>query len=667
MAPRIVLSKKTLSGIRKAVEEQRNRPGMEANCPSFDMLEQVIAAGGDFTALTTDPFAIPSDDWQLLYPPIDAGLEAMTNLATVVWSLAYLPAHAYNKVVEVLRDNWLCIFSWIRFAHPDSKCIIFNNVFLGDYIALLHNLLLLKKELSHAWKLTPQFYALIMSLWLRSPNIWRVLGSGRAEDYEEILMHMSLMTTLTATIRHISTTVPIPDAVPSEGDDNYDRIAVREALETVGHKDGRVHRLVTRGAVYLLTAIKAAPTATTDDMAEALHVVHAQLVQLERFTLGMDLTEIRSRDVKSVVDLIRTLTSIAHGEDAACTAVGILLDLCQWDQRAFVWALRHGAFPLVISLWRADPAEEQKPTLAQFLWQTAAWTAYFPVAVAFDKYRVSESFASPGLKDHPTFGKWWSIADEEVKKRCKLVEELTDGKCHNYRCLGRDVKDAVRFRRCQCFDVSYCSEACQKQHWPLHKFMCTTSRRKPANTIGEKYFPMIFEDSGYITRRDAHFAGRLAREYFRLHGEEILAEIQDQDHPDVTPIREAAVFIDFHGLVRASHTVRMFPKELCCKNCLGKHLPIFVYAQLGRPRRGDAEPSAIRVMTIVLQNFKRRVEHFRHCKDHSLCISRVRDRPPRCHELDELREQCCCCVERFGKDEDPFSAPTAEELLCTAY
>ncbi|KAI5896802.1 uncharacterized protein SCHCODRAFT_02745706 [Schizophyllum commune H4-8] len=665
MASRIVLPKKTLTGIRKAVEEQRNRPGMEANCPSFDRLEQVIAAGGDFTALVTDPFSIPSDDSQLLSPPIEAGLDAMTNLATVVWSLAYIPAHAYTKVVEVLRDNWLWLFSWIRFAHPDSQCIVFNNVFLGDYIAFLHNLLLLKKELSGAWKLTPQLYGLIMSLWLRMPSIWRALGSGSREDYEGTLMHMPWMITVAAAMQLISTSVS--DTELSEGDDDYDRVAVREALETVGHRDGRVHRLVTRGAVYLLSAVEAAPTATTDDMAEALHVVHEQLVQLERFTMGMDLTEIRSRDVGSVVDLIRTLSAIAHGENAACTVVSILLGLCQWDQRAFVWALRYGAFPLVVSLWRADIVEEQRPVLAQFLWQTAAWTAYFPVAVAFNKHRESESFASPGLKDHPTFGKWWAIADEEVKKRCELVEELTTEKCHNYRCPGHDVKDVARFRRCQCFDVSYCSEPCQKQHWPLHKFMCTSSKRKPANTIGEKYFPIIFEDSGYITRRDAHFAGRLTREYLRQHGEEILAEIQDQDHPDVTPIREAAVFIDFHGLVRASHTIRMFPKELCCKNCLGKHLPIFVYAQLGRPQRGNAEASAIRVMTIVLHNFKLRVEHFRHCKDHSLCISRARDRPPRCHELEELREQCYCCVERFGKDEDPFSAPTAQELLCTAY
>ena len=59
--------------------------------------------------------------------------------------------------------------------------------------------------------------------------------------------------------------------------------------------------------------------------------------------------------------------------------------------------------------------------------------------------------------------------------------KLDQNQCH--RC--REQQTAARhLRACTgCYQVRYCSKACQKAHWPRHKFDCRGYRLKPADTL----------------------------------------------------------------------------------------------------------------------------------------------------------------------------------------
>ena len=144
----------------------------------------------------------------------------------------------------------------------------------------------------------------------------------------------------------------------------------------------------------------------------------------------------RERDVEALVDVVRKLHNMPGGNDVACYALDLLVSFWDWERRSVAWSLKAGVFPLVASLWRpeANISCGVRGKLIKLLFLLGSWTAYFPVAVAFQRYRAVESLETAGVLQDPyvKIMPQWYQAHAELMKRCEIVEEMFRPKCFNW-------------------------------------------------------------------------------------------------------------------------------------------------------------------------------------------------------------------------------------------
>ncbi|MBI2743614.1 MAG: zinc finger MYND domain-containing protein [Chlamydiales bacterium] len=76
--------------------------------------------------------------------------------------------------------------------------------------------------------------------------------------------------------------------------------------------------------------------------------------------------------------------------------------------------------------------------------------------------------------------KFQKMADKSLQKRVKELSKEGVIECSN----GCDTWAKI-FPKCtRCFNVAYCSKACQKAHWPAHKAACVIPAGAGAKTAG---------------------------------------------------------------------------------------------------------------------------------------------------------------------------------------
>ena len=67
---------------------------------------------------------------------------------------------------------------------------------------------------------------------------------------------------------------------------------------------------------------------------------------------------------------------------------------------------------------------------------------------------------------------------EEIQEEARL-KRLASKYCENPDCEADRTAEGFRLKKCSlCMVISYCSEACQHQHWKVHRPLCREFRSK---------------------------------------------------------------------------------------------------------------------------------------------------------------------------------------------
>jgi hypothetical protein len=109
------------------------------------------------------------------------------------------------------------------------------------------------------------------------------------------------------------------------------------------------------------------------------------------------------------------------------------------------------------------------------------------------------------------------INNERHIIRCKVRTSIRKAEgvfinqplCGNKTCPNQDVKPT---HVCgDCISVYYCSQVCQKAHWPIHKLNCTAFLRGFGHF--KKYYPEINLEHIYDMHRCGHSVNECIREF----------------------------------------------------------------------------------------------------------------------------------------------------------
>ncbi|KAL1744449.1 hypothetical protein HDZ31DRAFT_82710 [Schizophyllum fasciatum] len=622
------LDKRTLNALRKSLEQHQD--------------------------VTASP--IRHDPWNTHVSPA-LGLQALSLLGALLsWlEIAVTPQHVMDSVTGSMRDSWFTLISWLDHVLQHTPNIGADDPIVEVCARFLSNLFRLKKYFSDLLKQTTQPHTWTMKLWL---NHWRGIEDGSARI--SLVGYTDVMLSLTEAVAAMATPVKPADA------DEYDCDAVWEALAVVGYKAQRVHRYIVRGILRFIGVAWGSTNVSRVCWGSAWDAIRGQLQEVDRLFTALEVSTVRARDVKDLVDLVRQLQDIPGGDDVACTALSLLASYWDCDNRCIIWALKAGVFPLMAQLWTPEMPSEHRETMISLFLTLASWTVYFPIAVAFHRHREGASIKLPGPLGE-------RIHDDLIM-RCDLVQDFLRPRCNNYRCPKLVPPADMRAMACKCYEVYYCSQECQRQHWLRHRYFCPFILEKPDGHFG-KIGPVIRRDGSYLKPgKDSYFVAQLVQDSLRKQGEDILSSIHRKlkDFPDGEDIRDVAVFFHFEEQVHPAFTTEVYGidddvEEDAFLPSSVEELLIYVYARLPPTRRGGDEAPFVEVIVFSLWELQDRVAHFLSCKNHAACISRSQGRPPRCGRLDELGRQCYDCVMGSGVDKDPWTAPTLHECKWGTY
>ncbi|KAL1682321.1 hypothetical protein EV122DRAFT_203831 [Schizophyllum commune] len=627
----------------------------------------LVANGGHFNVLSTNP---PKSGHPRITERIRvraAGVRDLWNLnALLSWlTVVEAPQHATRSVVNLLRCNWTTLMSWLAYL-LDTRDDLCDD--LSACVQFLLHIFRFKTQLSDVLVRTDQPHRWTMALWLD-------LGIEVDSNIPDTALgrYIPIMRSLNTAMRLLST------SVDSTSSDDYDAESVSKCLAAVEHVSHRVHRRALKSVAHIITVAYSAHGTPEfeSSLSSALDVIDAQLQQANRLFTGMDVTQVSVRDVNLILNVIGLLSGLEPhpSVDAViCTVVDLLVSFWEWDQRSIGWGIYSVVEHLVKSLLESRIPEEKRAAFHTNLLTVATWTIHFPIAARFHREGTSEWIAK--LAGDDKHGALWARVHAEMTKRCDLVEKLYRPRCDNYRCPKLIPPDEMRAKCCQCYEVYYCSQACQRQHWIVHRLFCTfiaKRHNRPSGHYG-KTGPEIHiaADGGYVKRKGAFFVAQLVQDSLRVQGEEILSAIETamEERPDGNDIRDFALFFRFDGNVRPKFTIQAFPAEDSDPDITladPHNLRILVGARLPNTGRGEDHKPLIEITIMSLWELSDMVEHFRTCKDHAACVSRAQGRPPRCDKLEILGGQCDECIGDFGVDEDPWNAPTKEERKWGTY
>ncbi|KAL1733582.1 hypothetical protein EV714DRAFT_281660 [Schizophyllum commune] len=605
----VKFDKKVLIGLRKVLEQHKNPETLGPNGHIlYDAMADTVSCGGDFNALSTDPFSLPAACWRSDHPTVRAGLSALVSLeAILAWAENSKSPQTANLVLGPLRDGWFDIINWLEFSLPSKGPLPLDRAYFRVSINLLRHLFRLKKHLADLLERSTQVHVWTMTLWC---CLWL-----KKDDEEMIWDYGYWMTRVNQAIFFMA-----KPAVPTGNEDDYDHDCVWEALAAVDHRSDRVHRFIILGITQYIDFTSSVSRKTREFfMRETLSGIQTQLEELNRFFVGMGVTRVREHDVAAVVDVARKLHGFPGGNDVACFALDLLTSFWDWEHRSIAWSLKAGVFPLAASLWRRESKVScsKRGTLIRLFFTLATWSAYLPVAIAFQRYREGQSFETAGCleEEYVNIFPQWVGAHEEMMKRCALVEEIFKPKCDNWRCPANGQLEGTRVKCCGCYKAYYCSEACQRQHWRMHRCFCSLIRRT-ADGRFMRIEPVIRTDRGYVKPREAHFVKLLAKKFIHECGQKILDTIIEHQREtlpadDATCVVALCVRLDE---VPPGVGIQLYPghgKDDCDpERSYEENTKIYVTAQLPPTHRQERAPPLVEVMVITMWELRDRAEHF---------------------------------------------------------
>ncbi|KAL1659304.1 hypothetical protein GGF50DRAFT_107714 [Schizophyllum commune] len=663
----VKLDKKVMAALRMVLEQHKDAETLGPDGHVlYNAMADTVSNGGDLSALSIDPFSLPTSSWYKTHPTVRAGLSALVSLeAVLTWAETSKSSQPANLVLGPLRDGWFDIVNWLEFALPARGPLPLDRAYFRVCINLLRHFFRLKKHLADLLGRSRQVHAWTMALWC---CLWL-----KVDEEEMIWDYGHWMTQVNDTI-----SLMVKPVAPKGNKDDYDHDAMWEALAAVGHRSNRVHRFIILGITQLIDFTMTGVSSKARDffMRQTLSVIQKQLCELERFFVAMEVTKVRERDVEALVDVVRKLHNMPGGNDVACYALDLLVSFWDWERRSVAWSLKAGLFPLVASLWRpeANISCSVRGKLIKLLFLLGSWTAYFPVAVAFQRYCAGESLETAGVLQDPyvKIMPQWYQAHAELMKRCEIVEDMFRPKCFNWRCPAKGKLEGVRVKSCTCYDAFYCSEACQKQHWPMHRCFCPLIDRSDRENF-KRIEPVIRTDRGFLNSKDAHFVKLLTRNFINENGQRLLDTIHKVRLDNLSadgPAYVVALCVRFDGQV-SSFQIQLYPgvemDSVDPERSDEENVRIHVTAQVAQPRRRKRPLPLVEVMVLTMWELRDRAEHFKTCTDHAACVARVQGRPPRCEKLETLGRRCDQCPEVYGPDEDPWGAPGPLECMRATY
>ena len=147
----VKFNKKVLIGLRKVLAQHKNPETLGPDGHIlYDAMADTVSSGGDFSALSTDPFSLPAACWRSDHPTVRAGLSALVSLeAILAWAENSQSPQTANLVLGPLRDGWFDIINWLEFSLPSKGPLPLNRAYFRVSINLMRHFFRLKKHLTN--------------------------------------------------------------------------------------------------------------------------------------------------------------------------------------------------------------------------------------------------------------------------------------------------------------------------------------------------------------------------------------------------------------------------------------------------------------------------------------------------------------------------------------
>ncbi|KAL1711516.1 hypothetical protein EV715DRAFT_298009 [Schizophyllum commune] len=210
-----------------------------------------------------------------------------------------------------------------------------------------------------------------------------------------------------------------------------------------------------------------------------------------------------AQDVNVVIHHPRPVIKVALrvARDTQCNEIGaavLTLMFSIWeaaeDDQPLRWSLREGILEMLYRLEELDEGPVRatfEHTLGYILVRTASRT------VARTIFKLSPEFWLANILQGIEADPQWRAQDPKntVLDRLALVHVFCKKACAFEECASTNISAAPRLHCCPCYNVVYCSKACQKADWGKHRQSCLSHAyrlRAEDNGLVESPFDMGF-------------------------------------------------------------------------------------------------------------------------------------------------------------------------------
>ncbi|KAL1760345.1 hypothetical protein FB107DRAFT_245640 [Schizophyllum commune] len=419
----------------------------------------LVSSESTFQGLLEDPFLLPQNEWTISSPTVAQAITHLLEIQDLFGVKKPWDSHLHGPLFKTLERIWFSFVAWIDFLHPSSDYVERDSEHITTIIILLSHMMKRKKALSHLLALTPRLYAHTMWLWLHNPTFVHDNVSLRLTDNERLFMWI---------------TVTVMDLCGLAHDDNehttWDVTATFEGLMAIENKPRRLYKLAVRCATKLFDTIR---HLDEEHIETALMALEQHITLIHSFARNVLPIDNHQREVVGeLLDLALSIHSFEPGHDAAIEVFTVLCDIWQTakDNRPLIWALKGGAFALMVGIARVS-GDYNEFTFDDIPPHVAARTAHISVLRAFKAHKGFASFSSMAeLFDEEDMKSLESTV--RTRMRCYQKPPWAVKQCT--KCKRKDVD----LRQCPCKIVFYCSKACQTEDWERHRIWCVRCVRR---------------------------------------------------------------------------------------------------------------------------------------------------------------------------------------------
>ncbi|KAL1682301.1 hypothetical protein EV122DRAFT_249434 [Schizophyllum commune] len=444
------------SSVRTLVQTLKRYPDNPPPSTVESVCSQIIplvSSESAFQGLLEDPFLLPQNEWTISSPTVAQAITHLLEIQDLLGVKKPWDSHLHGPLLRTLERLWFSFVAWIDFLHPSSDYVERDSEHITTIIILLSHMMKRKKALSHLLVLTPRLYAHTMWLWLYNPTFIHDNVSLRLTDNERLFMMITVTVMDLCGLAH-----------DNDEHTTWDVTTTSEALVAIEYKPRRLYKQAVRCATKLFNTIR---HLDEEHVENALMALEQHITLIHDFARDILPIDNHQREVVGeLLDLALSIHSFEPGHDAAIEVFTVLCDIWQTakDNRPLIWALKGGAFALMVGVARSA-CDYNEFTFDDIPPHVAARTAHISVLRAFKAHKGFASFSSMA-----------ELFDEEDMKSLESTVR-TRMRCYQKppwavkQCTKCERKD-VDLRQCPCKIVFYCSKACQTEDWERHRIWC---------------------------------------------------------------------------------------------------------------------------------------------------------------------------------------------------